>query len=494
MVLADLSQEAAMKLFMVLSKLPSVSALDPLKESISVEFPEDLEETHPSGSISIPDGVDASKVSYYNYDEAHSGRFSTFGTKGATIEADHVLDRPEPLHYIRDNVAYGSLEAQEDCVVFVQGLRTASQPEELVPGMIASQRIECYSDILNGMRIAQVHTGTNLDQANAKVNVNDTYALKALTKLLEVAGLDMGKPDEDGNIEIPPTAFDIGQALLSGKSAIDTPIKETIRKLLPLANAENRLVLMVYSRGSIECCAAINEYIKAHADEEKAFHELRAGVTVLSIGSATGGWPDGPAYVHLSSWEDTLPRMFCNAERNLTAGSDAVFLHNNSPYPGKFDAHNFQAGTSQFLTVVMMANNVNSIRDLWEMGQVDVASKSLGGGGGDAGGADGLSPIDCCENLINTVKGCLGYKSSQVGGGSIAIPSNVDELTDAMISITDGHDYLWDKEGSIEIANASRPLPDKEAAVELLKSNLPNHGDEIDTIYKKFMARKEASK
>ncbi len=185
MVVQDISEEIAAKLFIVLSKLPSVSALDGLRDAISVDLPQDLEKRKVPESVKIPEGVDREKCSYYNYDEAHSGRFSTFGTKGATVDPDHVILRDNPLTFIRDNVSFGSLENQKECVVFVQGLRTTSEPEELAPGMIASQRIECYSDTLNGMKISQLHTGTNLDQPNAEVNVNDTYALKALTTLLK---------------------------------------------------------------------------------------------------------------------------------------------------------------------------------------------------------------------------------------------------------------------------------------------------------------------
>lgn len=482
MVIQDFSEEIAAKLYIVLSKLPSVAALDGLKDSISVEFPEDLEETNVPSSVKLPEGIDREKCSYYNYDEAHSGRFSTFGTGGATIDASFVIERENPLSFIRDKVSYGSRVGQKDCVVFVQGLRTASQPEELVPGMIASQRIECYSDTLNGMRISQVHTGTNLDQPNAKVNVNDTYGLKALTILLSIAGMEMANPDEEGNIEIPPTAFDIGQAVLSGRSVVDTPIKKTIRKLLPQASADSPLILMVYSRGSIECNAALREYIEAHPDKEQAFQQLRAGVTVLTIGTATGGWPDGPAYIHLSSWEDTLPRMFCNANRNLSAGADAVFLHNNSPYPGKFDAHNFQAGTSQFLSIVMMSNSVRSLRQLWELGQYEDENSRDNGNS---------SETNLCESLLGCVKECFGKKSSAVGGGKIKIPENVDKLTDAMISITDGHKYLWDKEGSMKISEKFRPLPDKEIAKSTLIESLPNYTEEIQEISQKFKKRDE---
>ncbi len=63
----------------------------------------------------------------------------------------------------------------------------------------------------------------------------------------------------------------------------------TIRKLLPHASLENPLAFMVYSGGSIECNAALKEYIDAHPNKEQAFNQLRCEVTIVTIGAATGG-------------------------------------------------------------------------------------------------------------------------------------------------------------------------------------------------------------
>lgn len=105
--------------------------------------------------------------------------------------------------------------------------------------MIASKRVECYSDTLLGIPLAQVHTGTNLDQTGVKVNVQNALALRILSALLGKAGVDQADTDENNDIEIPPTALDVGQAVLSGRSLIDTPIKKTIRKLLLLASEDS---------------------------------------------------------------------------------------------------------------------------------------------------------------------------------------------------------------------------------------------------------------
>lgn len=213
---------------------------------------------------------------------------------------------------------------------------------------------------------------------------------------------------------------------------------------------------MVYSRGSIECNAALKEYVKEPNDQEAVHDQLRAGVTIITIGAAATGWPNGPAYIHLSSWEDKLSRMFCNAKRASGSGADAIFLHNNSPYPKTFDSHNFQAGTSQFLSVIMIANNCSSFRQLWELGQKsksqNTASESVMG----------------FDSVRNSIMSCFGCVTSDVGGGGIIIPENVDKLVDAMISITNGQKHLWDTEETLKTA---RTIPSKEDAKEILKSS-----------------------
>ncbi len=60
-----------------------------------------------------------------------------------------------------------------------------------------------------------------------------------------------------------------------------------------------------------------------------------------------------------------------------------------------------------------------------------------------------------------------------------------------MIAITDGHEYLWDEEGSVKVSESFRSLPDKDSAISKLKLFLPNYADEIDEIAEKFQRRSE---
>lgn len=105
---SDLANEAAFRLFTMLSKLPSAKALVEFRDSMSTELPADLTATPLDETILIPDGISRDMCSFYNYDEAHSGRFSLFNAKGATIDADYAINRPDALAFIRDNLTYGT--------------------------------------------------------------------------------------------------------------------------------------------------------------------------------------------------------------------------------------------------------------------------------------------------------------------------------------------------------------------------------------------------
>lgn len=461
----------SLTLLRFLCKLPTPQAILQLNESISNELPKDLEEIPIAESFDVPEEIDKSKILHFNYDEAHSGRFSVFGTNGATIDSDYVLNRVKPLDFVLNNLSTGENSWNNGCTVFVNGMRTASQPGK-VPGIMSSKRVEFYAAALK-MRLAHVHIATKLDQPPGKISPDNTHFLKLITKIFQIAGLDHVISDEEGNIQVPQTILDVLQATLSVFGFLDNPIKKTLRKLIELADKENPLTLLVYSRGSIECNAALREFLKSSNDIVAAAKKLREGLTILTIACSATNWPDGPAYVHLSSWDDPMAQVFCNANQNSGAGADAVFLHNETPYPGTIESHNFQGGTLQFLTVLMLYNKVRSIRELWELG-------------------NDHSGISQYENpylissfpkfLFYRARSLFGIKPSDVGGGKIKIPTNINDLVDAMISVTDGTEYLWDKDEAMKIC---RPIPSKDEAVEMLSRELKAK-EEIERIRRWF--------
>lgn len=486
-MVTQLSEKAIQKVFNIFLNRTSIGSVAALYSSISNDLPEDNTSTPPDSSIQIPPGINRDQVSYFTYDEAHSGRFSLFGSNGATIDTSHVLDREDALTFIRDNLSYGTLQSQKECVVFVNGMRTESEPSER-NGLMSSERVEFYSDTLCGMKMAHVHCATNMDQPPGKINVNKTIVLKTLTKIMKAANLQPLAPDEDGNILVPQVILDMIQANLSNYGMMETPIKDTLKKLIALATKDSPLTLMVYSRGSMECSAALNEMASkcANKEEKEEFKKkLREALTVVTIATSAKKWLDGPAYIHISTWDDPLARIFCNDKRNTFAGDRAIFLHNNSPYPGTVDTHNFQGGSLQLLAAVMLKNKVRSMRTLWEMGHATTQKNSQGTYSQKLPSSKVGIAVQVAEKSIATAKSLLGVPPSPVGGGNIVIPDNVDALVDAIIAITYGTEYLWEKEESMKKMRAN---PSIEDSMRLLIEEL-DWDDEVREIARKFEAR-----
>lgn len=145
-------------------------------------------------------------------------------------------------------------------------------------------------------------------------------------------------------------------------------MQRSIAKLILLATPENPLAFLAYSRASIEIAATLRQYIadKESAGESASAIEarLRASITVISIGAATSHWPDGPAYIHLGSEHDPISNLSgVHAKRPRGAGKDAVFLTTGAKVYGGGDGgenHNFSSLTSQYLSVIMLANKTTA--------------------------------------------------------------------------------------------------------------------------------------
>lgn len=293
--------------------------------------------------------------------------------------------------------------------------------------------------------MAQVHVGTSSDQPVRRISTRGAPMFsKALAQLEQIG---VGSPtEEDGSVVLPPNLIDLLQMALSAAERIDTPVKKTLRALLPLASPQQPLVLIGYSRGSVEVASAVQEYI---AEAEKRGQadvrsRLRETVTVVTIGTPQPAiqdepaFQDGPAYVHVSSttdWATKISRV--NSDHPDLAGEGATFIHCNTPYPpNDFNNHNFASSVCQYLFLLMHTNKVKSFRDLHERG----------------------------------------------AKGELADPENVDEITNALIRVTGGLDYLWHEKG----AEGEVPLsiPEMDAAVAILQRRLGQ--DVADRLVSKF--------
>lgn len=425
--------------------LPGAGSLDAMRElmdAVGPEMPDDLQSTKVPSKLPGNPGLLT-----YNYDEGHAGRFSVPGEKsGASLAFDFVLKQQDPFDYIvknlhfrnKDSVDVRAEEEEEEVVIFVPGLNTPHQPAE---GETTTwERVEYYVRVLSTVPMAQMHTGTSFDQGDVRIDASRAGIFRSL-----VIGLGSNlpgavKPKEEGD-EVVWAARQIDniQLTLSQYNVIDTPVKEHIRELLDTTKDKDGkpFVLMVYSRGSIECEAALRKYIDnctkgfiGGESDEDIEKRLRERVTVVTIGSASHDFPDGPAYIHIAAWTDPLASASGMTAKNnaKSGGKDAVFLNCGSPYHvDSFDNHNFGAVTAQLLAIVMAASKATGLRELWDKAQA----------------------------------------------GDMVVPEDTDDLVKAMIQLTRGFEWLW----NVEAAWKDIPmgaLPSAEVAEATLREKIGN--------------------
>lgn len=94
----------------------NVEAYEQLYKAVGPEMPAGL--VAQPVNCKLPEGVDAEYASKFNFDEGHGGRFTLFDCEGASLDPKAVLDKPDPLGYVRGTLSYGDVDAGE-CVVFV---------------------------------------------------------------------------------------------------------------------------------------------------------------------------------------------------------------------------------------------------------------------------------------------------------------------------------------------------------------------------------------
>lgn len=275
------------------------------------------------------------------------------------------------------------------------------------------ERVVYYTKVLQSIPMVQIHTGTSFDQGDIEIDISDSPILR---DYLMNSGDQLAyniRPEYDENtLKYNARKIDTLQIALSQSNSVDTPVKKSIRTLLmTTSDSEAKpFVLVVYSRGAVECEAALRQYIKESeinesSDEIEA--RLRERITVLTVGSLSHNYPDGPAYLHMAAWSDPVSNSSGVTSKNNVsgAGKDSVFLNFTSPYnPDAFDNHNFGAVSSQYLSVMLSFNKATGLRDLWEKGN----------------------------------------------NGEITEPDNIDELLRAMIEVTKGYEWLWRKDAALK--------------------------------------------
>lgn len=415
--------------------LEQIPAVKTIYDRISPAMPPNLTSTEVSTSLD-------KEVKHFNFDEGHAGRFSVPDTSGGSIAFWDIFSLPNPPSYIATHLSFppktNTPVDEDNVLLFIPGLNTMHQ---LTPGGTSTvERLIHYANILN-VPLSQIHLGTSLDQGDIVLSPEESAQLIPLLPSIDNQLPPSAKPNiNDGIVSWNILQIDHLSVILSYPNFVDTPIKASIRGLLESTKSPTAkpVSILAYSRGAVELEAALREFVRVNPGEETTTR-LREKLTILTIGSGSDRYPDGPAYVHLSSNQDPLTRGRGVYQDKLEGGgADAVYLHCDSPFqPQAFDNHNFGSVTAQFLSLVLAANGVKSIRAIWEKGQ----------------------------------------------NGELVIPDGVDEAIKAMVTITKAKDWLWDPENALK-GLADDAFPDLNEAKSILKDVM---GEEyLNTILTNF--------
>ena len=376
-----------------LTELSLFPDLKPIKDAIDATPPTILQVLPPPVKLNLPESIlPYDRCKAYNYDIGHAGRFTVFGAGGASLEPSAIFERNFPLDYIQNYLTYEEEfpSHPDEVVVFSPGLNTLHEPSGRQ--RTAPMRIGHYSKILE-IGIAQLHTGTQLDQGELTIHPvsNDLATLLREKKLFPEENVERL---EDIGWEIPANRRDTVQSVLSSRNLLDTPIKKSIKQLLDVAadNVVNgrrnqrqpNLVLMSYSRATIETASALQSWkkeaqTKYNYSKEQVEDLMRKAVTVVTIGCGSRDYPDGPAYIHVSMLQDHLTLGLGAMEGKRGGGRDAVYIHTDSPYATEetTDSHNMGACVAQLLSTAMRLCGTRSFRDLYEQYNSKVKEKNI---------------------------------------------------------------------------------------------------------------------
>ncbi len=295
-------------------------------------------------------------VLHHNYEEGHTGALTVFGTRGGSVDFDAAYDC-FCLYCMKSHLGYGDRDTDE-VIFFTPGMRTYHEPRE--PDEVTGPtRMVYYTRVLNGLRMMHMNMGTSMDQ---DAIVIDKSFLPFLSWVASLLPKEISPTTESGDLQIVGPQFDALQTVASELHVFDNPVKANYRRLFSCGTP---VVLMCYSRASIEVAAALREYYDSNPCERR--RALLKNVTVVTIGSASRRFVDGPRYIHVASKYDPLTN-YRGASKVFPkgGGKHAVYLACNTPYPlTAFDNHNFGALVVQYLTLVMHLSGVDSFRKLW---------------------------------------------------------------------------------------------------------------------------------
>lgn len=406
----------------------------------------------------------------------------------ATMPSNVAFAIQNPLSFLRDEMAFSPRSSSTSGATTPawtqtgEGIVMLSNLHQSLPSSL--KQLEYISKVLTveglAPKISLLHVGTSTNNNGGDGSDDDSWVRLEVTpdtlRSLEALGLLLRPFDalltESGDFRIQRKDVDLLRAVLcSGTETAmqqeesDEAVVETLIKLIDSSVQCDRpqLVLMSSSIQCIYVAMAIAKWkdrvtsstaLTEAITEAKAEDLLRRGLMVVTIGSLTSDFPDGPSYVHVAMLDDDLaadtflpssyreksPNKDNNDDDNTKYNSKnaPIVLNSISPYyeasrdhslMGKDstdalyrnDAHNMLACSVQFLHLMFRINGASTFRQLHEQGSEPAPMLDI-------------SPSQCTITLP--------YGK---GVGILELPQ--DEILLAFLQAMDVGQWLWNSKG-----------------------------------------------
>lgn len=389
-------------------------------------------------------------------DLCHEGRFRIFDecsdSSKTSLPPNVLFSMDHPIRFIHQKLSYRS-DLTKNVGMLCDSTETVVCCDD--------QSLEFVSRVLDNMPFAQLHMGSFPD-CHVELDLGTIRSLESLGVLLEGSLISETTTtckirSEDLNAIRSILSFSqhkssIQQTLVK---LIDVAVDSVRKRLLGTSN-EPHLVLLAHSINASLVASALETWKQQKLGNKSMKRQhiedlLNQAVTVVTFSSVCKRFSDGPAYIHLSMYDDHLNRIHGVTDSNPDGGGrGAVYLHTWSPFEEgnvkatsmkDHDAHNMNACSLQYLYLIMRINGITSFRDLYRAARY----------------VDPRSILD-----INPSNFAIDYTKHKIG--ELVIPPTIDrDLLPSMIRATGGDRWLWNpmQQGGSDFEDL---LPDSEEA------------------------------
>ncbi|KAL7434158.1 hypothetical protein ACHAXM_003914 [Skeletonema potamos] len=377
-----------------------------------------------------------------------------------SLTANVLLSLDRPFTFLRDTLSH-----QSDASEKKRGGMMYDGTEAVVwcSSLTSDQDLKFSSCVMDDMPFSQLYLGVCHDDDYLDVELD----MESVSKLESLGVLISGqKVNDDSNskhkFKIKTDDLNVIQTIVSDalKDEQQTLIKlidaavELVRRDPLNESNEPHLVLLSHCVSCSVIASAISAWKEEQQQNEHSRHRsrledlLHQAVTVVTFGNVCRSFCDGPAYIHISMWDDPWNKALGAHSGNdeSSGGQNAVYFHAWSPYDQEWEdtnihslkshnAHNVNSCLIQYLCLIMRINGIQSFRALYDAARF-------------------IDPAAILD--INPKHFAVSYRNNL---GELVIPPRIDdELLPAMIYATGGDQWLW---GNDDKSHFDEVLPDE---------------------------------